>query len=189
MDTAPEPGMPDDRDWTTVLDGGCDECGYRPHDPPSTGDRLAAAAERWRAVLTRPDVGRRPAPRVWSPLEYAGHCRDLIEVLGDRLESMLDGENPTYADFRRRGCGPRERVLASRARGACRTTVPRHHSDPHDPRAGLRCRLAAYGASRGRIRVHHRLIEPVHRPRHRAPPPRRRRMRILRTDGRSRRTG
>src|SRR5699024_7710638 len=45
------------------------------------------------------DVDRRPAPRVWSPLEYAGHCRDLIEVLGDRLRAMLAEEEPTYADF------------------------------------------------------------------------------------------
>lgn len=96
---APEPGMPDDRDWTTVLDDGCEECGYQPHDPPGTGDRLAAAAERWTEVLARPDAARRPAPRVWSPLEYAGHCRDLIEVLADRLEAMLDEEHPTYADF------------------------------------------------------------------------------------------
>lgn len=99
MDTAPEPGAPDTRDWTTVLDGGCDECGYQPHDPPSTGARLTAAAERWSAVLARPDVERRPAPRVWSPLEYAGHSRDLIEVLGGRLAAMLDSDNPTYADF------------------------------------------------------------------------------------------
>lgn len=96
---APEPGMPDDRDWTTVLDAGCGECGYQPHDSPDTAARLAAAAERWNAVLARPDVERRPAPRVWSPLEYAGHCRDLTEVLGDRLQAMLEEDDPTYADF------------------------------------------------------------------------------------------
>lgn len=99
MDDAPEPGEPDGRDWTTVLDGGCEECGYRPHDPPSTADRLSAAAERWAAVLARQGVGRRPAPRVWSPLEYAGHCRDLVEVLGDRLEAMLREPDPVFADF------------------------------------------------------------------------------------------
>lgn len=99
MDNAPEPGMPDDRDWTTVLDGGCDECGYTPHDPATTSERLASAAERWRTVLARQGAADRPAPRVWSPVEYAGHCRDLIEVLGDRLEAMLGSENPTYEDF------------------------------------------------------------------------------------------
>lgn len=99
MDTAPEPGAPDTRDWTVVLDNGCDECGYSPHDPAQTADRLGSAAERWRRVLERPDVAERPAPRVWSPLEYGGHCRDLIEVLGERIVAMLDAENPTYADF------------------------------------------------------------------------------------------
>ncbi|HJC28025.1 MAG TPA: DinB family protein [Candidatus Dietzia intestinipullorum] len=99
MDTAPEPGMPDTRDWTAVLDGGCDECGYRPHDPEQTAERLRAAADRWHRVLARADVARRPAPRVWSPLEYAGHSRDLIEVLGDRLSMMLETDDPTYDDF------------------------------------------------------------------------------------------
>lgn len=99
MNSAPEPGMSDSRDWTTVLDGGCDECGYSPHDPVTTADRLSTAADRWGTVLVRPDVAERPAPRVWSPLEYAGHSRDLIEVLGDRLAAMLDGDTPTYADF------------------------------------------------------------------------------------------
>lgn len=99
MSGAPQPGIDDDRDWTTVLDGGCDECGYRPHDPPDTDRRLAAALDRWTTVLARPDAARRPAPRIWSPLEYGGHCRDLIEVLGDRITAMLDSENPTYDDF------------------------------------------------------------------------------------------
>lgn len=99
MTSAPEPSLPDTTDWTTVLDAGCDECGYRPHDPAATSDRLASARDRWRAVLRRPGVEARPAPRVWSPLEYAGHCRDLIEVLGDRVAAMLDRDEPTYADF------------------------------------------------------------------------------------------
>lgn len=99
MDTAPEPGAPDTRDWTVVLETGCAECGYIPHDPDQTVDRLGSAASRWSRVLERPDVATRPAPRVWSPLEYAGHCRDLIEVLGERGEAMLRSENPTYEDF------------------------------------------------------------------------------------------
>lgn len=96
---APEPGIADNRDWTTVLDGGCEECGYRPHDPTTTRQRLTDALERWTVVLRRQDAARRPAPRIWSPLEYGGHCRDLIEVLGDRVTAMLDTDAPTYADF------------------------------------------------------------------------------------------
>lgn len=99
MDDAPEPGMPDTRDWTTVLEAGCQECGYRLHDPATTDRRLAEVVERWRRVLVRPDAAHRPAPRVWSPLEYAGHCRDLIEVLGQRVTAMLEVDAPTYRDF------------------------------------------------------------------------------------------
>lgn len=99
MDTAPEPGAPDTRDWTDVLDDGCTECGYAPHDPTQTRTRLGSAAERWGRVLERPNLAERPAPRIWSPLEYAGHSRDLIEVLGERVTAMLDAENPTYEDF------------------------------------------------------------------------------------------
>lgn len=100
---APEPGAPDARDWTTVLEAGCPECGYRLHDPATTGARLASALDRWLAVLRRAEVARRPAPRVWSPLEYGGRCRDLVEVLGERVVAMLDAsitaEGPTYDDF------------------------------------------------------------------------------------------
>ena len=99
MDDAPEPGMPDTRDWTTVLDAGCEECGYRLHDPATTGRRLTDVVQRWGRVLLRPDVARRPEPRVWSPLEYAGHCRDLIEVMGQRVAVMLEVNGPTYDDF------------------------------------------------------------------------------------------
>lgn len=96
---APQPGIPDTRDWTTVLDSGCEECGYRPHDPALTGAQLRSALDRWLVVLGRGDVARRPAPRIWSPLEYGGHCRDLIEVLGDRVAVMSDEERPTFDDF------------------------------------------------------------------------------------------
>lgn len=99
MGEEPEPGIPDTRDWTTVLDSGCEECGYRVHDPTRTGERLHSALDRWLAVLGRADVAQRPAPRVWSAMEYGGHCRDLIEVLGDRVAVMLAEEGPTFADF------------------------------------------------------------------------------------------
>ncbi|MHD0282211.1 DinB family protein [Rhodococcus aetherivorans] len=99
MDTAPEPAMPDTRDWTFVLDGGCPECGYTLHDPATTGQRLRAGVPRWQAVLRRPNVAERPAPRVWSTLEYASHARDLIAVLGQRVRAMITEDTPTFADY------------------------------------------------------------------------------------------
>lgn len=99
MTSAPQPAASDDRDWTFVLEAGCPECGYRLHDPVTTSERLRAAAASWGGVLQRPAVDERPQPDVWSPLEYACHSRDLIRVLGDRVEAILREDLPTFADF------------------------------------------------------------------------------------------
>lgn len=99
MDATPPPAESDSRDWTVVVDDGCPECGYAPHDPALTGERLRAAAARWSAVLERSDVAERPAPRVWSPLEYASHSRDLVRVLGERVTVMLEEEGAPFADY------------------------------------------------------------------------------------------
>lgn len=101
--TAYPPTPPETRDWTVVLDEGCDECGYAPHVPATTGQRLTAAAGRWRVVLDRVDAAERPDPQVWSPSEYAGHSRDLVRVLGERVRLMLTEDDPTFADFDSQG--------------------------------------------------------------------------------------
>jgi hypothetical protein len=88
---------PDTKDWTWVLDRPCAECGYdaatvRGQDVPS---RLLDSAAAWRAVLARPVEPRvRPAPDVWSPLEYACHVRDVCRVYDERLRLMLTEDNP-----------------------------------------------------------------------------------------------
>ncbi len=99
MDPAPPPGEHDPRDWTFVVDEGCRECGYEPHDPLTTTARLGALVPRWAAVLRRPDVDRRPGPGVWSPLEYACHSRDLVRVLGERVALMNAENDPPFADY------------------------------------------------------------------------------------------
>lgn len=96
---APAPVPGDDRDWTFVITDGCDECGFRPFDPAETTRRLSEGTGRWRAVLDRPDAARRPAEQVWSPLEYACHVRDMVRLLGERVKSMRDQENPEFADW------------------------------------------------------------------------------------------
>ena len=68
MYAAPAPAEHDSTDWTFVVDQGCSQCGYRPHDPGETGDRLEALVPRWAEVLRRPDATRRPEPGVWSPV-------------------------------------------------------------------------------------------------------------------------
>ncbi|WP_068249816.1 DinB family protein [Janibacter corallicola] len=99
MDAAPSPADHDSTDWTFVVDQGCSQCGYRPHDPRETGARLEALVPRWAEVLRRPDATRRPEPGVWSPVEYASHSRDLVRVLGERVALMTSREDPPFADY------------------------------------------------------------------------------------------
>lgn len=97
--TPPPPAEHDTTDWTFVVDDGCAECGYTPHDPVLTSERLQATVPRWASVLERPGATERPSPAVWSPLEYASHSRDLVRVLGERVTMMLAQEGAPFADY------------------------------------------------------------------------------------------
>ncbi len=71
---------PDVKDWTWVLHERCPECGedvttIPPEDVPGL---IRSSAEVWADVLSRGDIGERPSPDVWSPLEYACHVRDVF---------------------------------------------------------------------------------------------------------------
>jgi hypothetical protein len=92
---------PDTKDWTWVLDRACPECGYDARAVPATAvaDRLRAAADRWPAVLARPDAGQRPQPQRWSPLEYACHVRDVFVLYRQRLDLMLTEDDPRYPNW------------------------------------------------------------------------------------------
>ena len=92
---------PDTKDWTWVLERPCPECGF---DPTAQGlgdlPRLVHdTAKVWSEVLARGDVDRRPAPGVWSPLEYGCHVRDVHVLFAERLGSMLDEDEPTFANW------------------------------------------------------------------------------------------
>lgn len=113
MDAVPEPAESDSRDWTFVLHEPCRECGYTPHDPTLTAYRMESLVPRWAAVLRRTDVAERPAPHVWSALEYACHSRDLIGVLGERVNAMITVDNPVFADYDGEGEAVRSQFWAS----------------------------------------------------------------------------
>jgi hypothetical protein len=93
--------VPDTKDWTWVLRRPCPECGLAAGTVVVTEvpDLLRAYAERWSAVLDRPDAAVRPTPAVWSPLEYACHVRDVCDVMRGRAELMLAEDVPTFADW------------------------------------------------------------------------------------------
>jgi uncharacterized protein (UPF0303 family) len=96
-----DPVTPDTKDWTWVLDRPCPQCGFDSRDvtPSAVPQLLRAQADDWVPVLARPDVRDRPAPGVWSPLEYACHVRDVYRVFAGRLQRMLTDDAPVFDNW------------------------------------------------------------------------------------------
>ena len=44
-------------------------------------------------------VRARPAPEIWSALEYGAHVRDVFVVMLGRLQLMLREDDPTFANW------------------------------------------------------------------------------------------
>jgi len=82
----------------------CYECGFS-YAEVAAADvprRLSAAGPRFTAALAAvPDLRRRPAPAVWSPLEYTCHVRDVLRVQGERLALALRADDPRFAPMGR----------------------------------------------------------------------------------------
>ncbi len=97
----PAAPTPDDKDWTWVLDRPCPDCGFAAGavDHHDVSALLRANTAEWLEVLQRPDVRTRPAPAVWSPLEYACHVRDVHVLYLQRLEMMLTEDAPHYPNW------------------------------------------------------------------------------------------
>lgn len=70
-----------------------------PHPATATAVRTAEASWRWQRVLAGSGAVQRPEPRVWSPTEYACHVRDMLSLLGSRVELMLETENPSFSNW------------------------------------------------------------------------------------------
>lgn len=101
MAGTPDTITPDTKDWTWVLDRSCEECGFEAaaHEVADLSGLLHDTAMTWSEVLARPDAAERPAPAVWSPLEYACHVRDVHELFAQRLRLMLEEDTPTFANW------------------------------------------------------------------------------------------
>lgn len=90
---------PEDRDWTYVITDGCDECGFIPFDPTLAPDRIRAIVPEWREALASDHATVRPAPQVWSPLEYGCHVRDVCRLMAHRAELMLATDGAQFANW------------------------------------------------------------------------------------------
>lgn len=61
-------------------------------------DEIRALGPRWRALLASsgPELRRRPAPEVWSAIEYAAHSRDITALHAFGVDQALTADEPSY---------------------------------------------------------------------------------------------
>ncbi|MER7282921.1 DinB family protein [Dactylosporangium sp. NPDC000244] len=82
----------------------CEECGFA-YDGVAAAEvagRLGEFAGRYADALDGvADVRRRPAPGVWSALEYTCHVRDVLRVQRERLDLALHADAPEFAPMGR----------------------------------------------------------------------------------------
>jgi hypothetical protein len=93
--------VPDDKNWTWVLERPCPECGFTAEtfdvrEAPST---LQDNARQWAELLAHPFVRDRPNDHTWSGLEYACHVRDVYRLYLYRLELMRAEDGPQFANW------------------------------------------------------------------------------------------
>ena len=92
----------DDKDWTWVLQRRCEQCGAEVGSVSrdALGERYFVAAEEWVRILEEnPAVEVRPAPDVWSPLEYGAHVRDVYATTSERLDLLLTRQDPVFDNW------------------------------------------------------------------------------------------
>jgi hypothetical protein len=92
---------PDTKDWTWVLSEPCPDCGFDPAEvaAENLAELIHENARGWYGALDGPDAAVRPAPNVWSPLEYACHVRDVHQIFAERLTLMLEQDDPQFANW------------------------------------------------------------------------------------------
>ena len=97
------PIVPDDKDWTWVLERPCPECGFAASSiaPVDVARLVRESTDRWVAVLDTPveHLRARPDPSRWTTLEYAAHVRDVFRLYRTRLALMVDVDDPLFANW------------------------------------------------------------------------------------------
>jgi len=93
--------VPDDKDWTWVLQRACPDCGFdaRELGTAAVVSGLRDNAAAWRPLLDHPAVAERPSDDRWSALEYACHVRDVFRLYDERLALMLEHDDPTFPNW------------------------------------------------------------------------------------------
>ena len=96
--------VPDDKDWTWVLERPCPECGLdastlRAADIAQLVRGNAGAWIRLLAAAPADQLRRRPRDDRWSAIEYACHVRDVCALYRYRLGLMLDEDDPLFPNW------------------------------------------------------------------------------------------
>jgi hypothetical protein len=94
--------VPDDKDWTWVLQRPCPECGFEAAivEREEVAGLIRDNAHNWQEVFaSRADLRQRPRTDIWSPLEYGCHVRDVFRLYDYRLGLMLMQDDPTYPNW------------------------------------------------------------------------------------------
>ena len=95
------PITPDTKDWTWVLEKTCPECGFDVTAFPRerVGELVRANAAEWPGLLDHPEVRTRPSEDRWAAIEYACHVRDVFRLYDERLQMMLEEDDPNYPNW------------------------------------------------------------------------------------------
>ena len=93
--------VPDDKNWTWVLERPCGECGFDAARVAvdSIAGLIREQAEIWPMLLDAADAGIRSRPDKWSALEYGCHVRDVFRLYDFRLHLMLDNDDPVFPNW------------------------------------------------------------------------------------------
>ncbi len=173
--TEPAAVPPECRDWTFVITEGRLECGFRPRPPEGTGDQLRATIPTWRKVLASAAAAQRPAPPVWSAVEYGCHVCDTCRLFRRRLDLMLGEDDPEFANWDQDATAVEDdyfhqdpaEVAAALADEAEATAVAFDAVRPYQ--------MGPPGAAQQRINLYGRHLRRPLSPRHRTAHPRRQR--------------
>ena len=98
-----EPSIePDTKDWTWVLRGplpGVRLSSRATSTAPISAGCCATTRRAGPPCCASRDATERPDEQTWSPLEYACHVRDVHLIFGERLDLMLEQDEPTFANW------------------------------------------------------------------------------------------
>ena len=172
MTTSAAAVPPDTKDWTWVLERPCPECGFVAAElaREDIGATLLTAAEQLETALSAPGATERPAPTVWSPLEYACHVRDVCRVFSGRLHRMLTEDDPAFDNWDQDNTAIEDdypaqqpEVVARQLRAEARTLAAAWDTVPDDAwgRVGRRSDGAVFTVERLGQYLDHDLVHHV----------------------------